>query len=183
MNQHLTIAELEAGLPPIQDAPRDHGVVRGIVIRPASDQRLSLTRCDFSLAGGVHGDAWARGCWKSLPDGRPDPDVQVAIMNSRAIALIARDPGCSPLAGDNLFADFNLSRESLFAGQQLAVGTVILEITDVPHNGCSKFAERFGADAVKFVNSEAGKRLRLRGVYARVVQDGTVSVGDVIRKL
>lgn len=183
MNRYLTAAELQTGLPSIADAPRDSGVVRGIVIRPASDERLSLARCEFSLAGGAHGDAWARGCWKALPDGRPHPDVQVAIMNSRAIALIAGNVDRWPLAGDNLFADLDLSRDNLVAGQQLAIGTVVLEITSVPHNGCSKFSQRFGVDALQFVNSDTGKRLRLRGIYARVVQDGAISVGDEIRKV
>lgn len=59
----------------------------------------------------------------------------------------------------------------------------ILEITEVPHAGCSKFSQRFGADALRFVNLGQGKELRLRGVYARVVQPGTIAVGDHLNKL
>jgi MOSC domain-containing protein YiiM len=43
--------------------------------------------------------------------------------------------------------------------------------------------ERYGREACAFVNSREGKRLRLRGIYARVVQDGTISVGDRAVKL
>jgi hypothetical protein len=35
---------------------------------------------------------------------------------------------------------------------------------------------------VRFVNSPAGKHLKLRGVNARVVQPGVIKIGDRIRK-
>jgi MOSC domain-containing protein YiiM len=49
--------------------------------------------------------------------------------------------------------------------------------------GCGKFAQRFGAGAMRFVNSTMGRQLRLRGVNARVIQSGTVCVGDAASKL
>jgi len=42
---------------------------------------------------------------------------------------------------------------------------------------------RFGLDALAFVNSERGYALNLRGINARVITHGTVTPGDVIRKL
>jgi len=183
MARHLTLLELEAGLPLIGQSPADRGALRGIVIRPVTNERVSLEQCELSPERGMHGDNWERGCWMSLPDGRPHPEVQVAIMNARAISLIAQDADCWALAGDSLFADLDLSTANLPPGQRLAVGTVVLEVTSIPHNGCNKFAARFGPEAVKFVNSTEGKRLHLRGIYARVVQTGLVHVGDVISKL
>jgi hypothetical protein len=59
----------------------------------------------------------------------------------------------------------------------------VLEITDKPHNGCAKFRARFGADALQFVNSPAGKQLHLRGINALVVGPGAIRVGAVVRKL
>ncbi|QDU74935.1 hypothetical protein Pan97_19550 [Bremerella volcania] len=183
MPEHLTLEQLHEGLPHIQQSPSDEGTLEAIVIRPKTNERSQLAHCELSLEGGVHGDNWALGCWKSLPDGSPHPDVQVAIANTRAIDLIAGDPGRWALAGDNLYVDFDLSAENLPAGQQLAIGDVVLEITEIPHNGCKKFSDRFGSDAVKFVNSAIGKQLHLRGIYARVVKSGVVRVGDAIRKL
>ncbi len=179
---HLTREKLEAGLPTIKSSPADAGPVRAIVVRPATDQRQSLQSVEISPDGGVHGDCWAQGCWLSLPDGRPHPDVQVAIMNARAIALIAQEEARWPLAGDNLFVDLDLSDGNLKPGQRLALGSAILEVTAVPHNACGKFAQRFGKAAARFVNSPAGKQLHLRGIYAKVVQAGTVSVDDVLTK-
>jgi MOSC domain-containing protein YiiM len=183
MITHLTIDELNDSLPEILKAPQDSGILNAIVIRPATDERISLPQCELSPEGGVHGDNWALGCWKSLPDGRPDPDVQVTLMNARAIALIAQKESRWPLAGDNLYVDLDLSDKNLPPGQRLSLGSVILEITSIAHNGCKKFAQRFGPDAVRFVNSEQGKALHLRGIYARVVQAGAVQIGDEIKKL
>jgi MOSC domain-containing protein YiiM len=36
---------------------------------------------------------------------------------------------------------------------------------------------------MKFVNSPEGKRLRLRGLNAKVVQAGTVRAGDAVRRV
>lgn len=65
----------------------------------------------------------------------------------------------------------------------LVVGTAVLEITEVPHRGCKKFAERFGAAALRFISTAEIEHLRLRGVYAQVVRAGTVKVRDRIEKL
>ena len=56
-------------------------------------------------------------------------------------------------------------------------------VTETKHNGCQKFIDRYGRDAVLFVNTGNGKELRLRGIYAQVTKDGKVSVGDTVRKL
>ena len=91
MENFCTADELALGLPEIECSPANHGVLRAIVIRPEKDARLSLTTCELSTEDGAHGDHWAKGCWLSLPDGRPHPDAQLTLMNSRCIALVARD--------------------------------------------------------------------------------------------
>ena len=183
MAAHLSRDELEAGLDEILSSPRERGVLKAVVVRPETDARLSLQRCEISPERGVHGDNWAQGCWVTLPDGRPHPDVQVTLMNARTIALIAREEARWALAGDNLYVDLDLSGANLPPGTRLSVGSAILEITAVPHNGCGKFAERFGVEATRFVNSREGKRLHLRGIYARIVQPGVIAVGDLVLKL
>jgi MOSC domain-containing protein YiiM len=65
----------------------------------------------------------------------------------------------------------------------LAIGEAVLEITAMPHTGCAKFTERFGSEAIRFVNGAEGRAARRRGVYARVVQPGTIRAGDTVRKI
>jgi MOSC domain-containing protein YiiM len=88
-----------------------------------------------------------------------------------------------PLAGDQLYVDLDLSAANLPPGTRLAIGSAVLEVTAQPHTGCGKFVERFGLESMKFVNSPVGRELQLRGINARVVESGTVRVGDVVRKL
>jgi hypothetical protein len=183
MTRHLSLHELQEGLSDIAQSPKDGGLLKAIVIRPETDSRTSLQQCELSPDGGVHGDNWAEGCWMSLPDGRPHPDVQVTIMNARTIALIAQDEARWPLAGDNLLVDLDLSADNLPPKTRLSVGSTLLEITAVPHKGCKKFAARFGVDATRFVNSREGWRMHLRGIYARIIRSGLVAVGDPVRKL
>jgi MOSC domain-containing protein YiiM len=109
--------------------------------------------------------------------------MQLNVMNSRVIDLVAQQPDRWSLAGDQLFVDLDLSDKNLPAGTQLALGLAIIEVTKQPHTGCAKFVERFGVDAVKFVNSDEGKQLHLRGINARVVLPGAIRVGDTIKKV
>ncbi len=183
MTDHLTRAELQAGLPHILGAPEDDGVLEAIVIRPGPGLREELQKCEISLAGGTHGDHWATGCWLSTEDGEPHPDVQICIMNSRCIAHIAQQRERRALVGDNLFIDLDLRPENLPVGQRLRIGTAVIEITDTLHTGCASFAEHYGKSAVVFVNARKGSALRLRGVYARVVEDGRVTAGDRVVKV
>ncbi len=183
MARHLTRDELQAGLPEILASPVDNGVLEHIVVRPAANERFEPASCNISRAGGVEGDHWAKGCWKTTDDGKPHPDVQICIINARCIALIADDDTNWAPAGDNLFIDMDLTPDNMPPGQCLAIGDAVIQITDTPHKGCAKFIERYGRDACVFVNTGDGDRYKLRGTYARVVKDGVLSVKDRVHKV
>lgn len=154
-----------------------------VVRRPAVNDREVLKVGELNLREGLAGDRWINSRSSKTPDGSPHPDMQLNLMNARAIALIAQNRSRWPMAGDQLFVDLDLSDQNLPPGTRLAIGSAIIEVTAIPHNGCKKFTERYGMDAVKFVNSPVGKELHLRGINAKVVQPGQVRPGDVIRKL
>ena len=179
---HLTREELEAGLDHIRQSPALEGVLRLIVRRPAVGAREVLARGELTLDEGLAGDTWRIRSSRRTSDGAPHPDMQLNVMNARAIALIARDEERWALAGDQLFVDFDLSEANAPAGTRLAIGGATIEVTSQPHTGCSKFLSRFGADAMQFVNSPLGTTLRLRGINARVVMPGTIRAGDPVRK-
>jgi MOSC domain-containing protein YiiM len=179
----LSRDELEATLPAVQSAPADRGHLVGIIIRPDRDLRVRADSCVLTPEEGIPGDRWAKHCNRRLPDGRLNPDTQLTLMNTRFLAPLAGSPERWPLAGDNLLVDLDLSEPNLPVGQHLRVGEAVIEISAEPHTGCAKFAKRFGAEALSFVNSPEGRRLRLRGVNARVVESGRIQVGDSIRKM
>lgn len=181
--RHLSAAELEAGLDLVRQSPKDGGTLELIVRRPAVDGREVLAEGTLDLNEGLVGDNWRARPSSRTADGSAHPEMQLNIINARAIALIAQDKARWPLAGDQLYVDLDLSDANLPPGTRLAIGTAVIEVTAQPHTGCQKFRARFGTDAHKFVNSPVGKELHLRGINARVVQPGTLRAGDAIKKL
>ena len=173
--RHLTREELEAGLDAICRAPHGEGVLELIVRRPAIGDREVLGSAELSVDEGLMGDGWRRR--------GADPEAQVTVMGSRTIALIAQVTARWPLAGDQLFVDLNLAEENVPPGTQLEIGGAVIEVSPEPHTGCRKFAQRFGVDAMKFVNSPVGRRLNLRGLNARVIRGGRIRPGDRVRKV
>jgi hypothetical protein len=173
--RHFTLAELEAGLDEIRAAPREAGAVEMIVRRPTSGAREVLASARLEPLVGLVGDRF--GAANPL---RGEP---LTLMSSRAVALIAGNRSRWPLAGDQLYVDFDLSGANLPPGTRLAVGGALIEVSAEPHTGCRKFRERYGIDAVRFVGSSVGKELQLRGINAHVVSAGDVRVGDIVRKI
>jgi hypothetical protein len=154
-----------------------------IVRRPQVDERELVQEAEINLEEGLAGDTWkARGS-DHTPDGSANLEAQITIMNARIIELLAQTEERWALAGDQLYADFDLSDDNIPPGTQLAIGTAIVEVSAVPHTGCKKFSARFGVEAMKFVNSPEGKRLHLRGINTRVVKAGLIRVGDAITKV
>ena len=180
---YLDAAALDAGLDHIRLSPKDVGTIEMIIRRPDVDQREELEQAELDLELGVVGDSWRARERVSTFDGVPDTDAQVTIMNSRVISLVATHRDRWSLAGDQFYADFDLSRENVPPGTRLQLGSAVVEASEVPHQGCAKFSERFGADALRFVNTGPGRDLSFRGINTRVVVPGIVRRGDQITKL
>jgi MOSC domain-containing protein YiiM len=166
--------ELTAGLVDVARSPVGAGTLALIVRRPVVDEREVRETAELDVVTGLVGDSWSSR-------GTPDPDRQLTLMNARAAALVAVDRDRWPLAGDQLYVDLHLGGLELPPGSRLTIGdTAVIEVTDKPHTGCAKFSARFGVDALRVVNSPEGRALNLRGINARVVNPGTIRVGDKV---
>ncbi len=181
--RHRSAVELEAALPQIREAPAGAGTIRLIVRRPAENAREVLDEARINDAEGIEGDTWNQRGTSLSADGGPHPNKQITIMNSRAAEAVIGPMERWPLAGDQIYADLDIGHEALPAGTQLSVGDAVVEVAVEPHTGCAKFAARFGREALRFVNTGEGSSLRLRGVNCRVIQPGTVKVGDSVTRL
>jgi MOSC domain-containing protein YiiM len=180
---HRSTDELAAGLDDVRAAPADQGELKLIVRRPSEGEREVLDTAELSVTHGLVGDNWrARGS-RHTGDGTAEVDRQLTIMSIRACALFDDDEARWPLAGDQLYVDLDISAANLPPGTRVRLGEAVVEISTKPHTGCAKFAERFGMDAARFVNSPAGAPLRLRGLNASVVTPGTIRTGDPATKL
>ncbi|WP_207210343.1 GNAT family N-acetyltransferase [Nocardioides zhouii] len=183
LRAHRSTAELTAFLPTLDDAPRDVGVLRTVVRRPAVGEREVLEVGHLDVADGLVGDTWRSRGSRRMPDGAAHPDMQLNLMSHRLVEFVAQDPDREVLAGDQMFLDLDLSHANLPAWSELHIGGpegAVVVVTDQPHNGCAKFIARYGKDAMAFVNGDEGKPRRLRGLCAKVVRPGPVRPGDEV---
>jgi hypothetical protein len=180
---HLNTRQLELGLDHILGPPADNGELEMIVRHPETDQREVLSSGELDEVEGLVGGNWIMRGSGSTADGAAHPGMQLNLMNSRVIDLIAGERNRWSLAGDQLFVDMSLDPENLPPGTRISIGETEIEVTAVPHLGCSKFSKRFGRDAMVFVNDERGRSQNLRGINARVVRGGQITTGDRLIKI
>ncbi len=172
--RHLPFDELEKRFAAL-DAPRDAGRVALLVARAEGGRRETPRQVEVTPDSGVPGDAWHRD--------RPDQhDCQITLMRADVAELVANGQPLT-LPGDNLLVELDLSAANLPIGSRLRIGTALVEVTPKPHNGCLKFRQRFGADALRLTADPRYRELRLRGIHVRVLEAGTISVGDAIQVL
>ena len=183
MSEHSTLQELESALLHIMASPSDGGKLEMITARPSVNRRESLDVAALDEEQGLLGDNWKDRGSTSAADGSANPDAQLTIINTRLVDSVARTKSRWQLSGDQLVIDIDLSHDNLPPGSRLKIGSAIVELTAAPHTGCAKFMSRYGNDALRFVSGPEAMRQRRRGANAKIVQSGTIRVGDVATKV
>lgn len=174
----VTTAELEAALPHVRAAPADNAPIHGLCLRPGFGQRSFPDRLTLTRAEGVPGERWLTTPWLRLPDGRPDPAIQVSILPVRVLDLVWRDRDGTVHPGDNIVADLDCSLTNLPPGSLIAAGTAVLRVSEVFNDGCVKWKARYGTAAKDWITAPGHADLRLRGIYCAVETDGVVRLSD-----
>lgn len=182
-----TADRLAEHLDHLRSAPGDTGTLDLLVRRPAHGVRDVVPEGILDLELGMVGDNWLERATSRARESGRHLDAQLTVMGSRMIGLLAPDDATRALAGDQLYVDLDLSHDNLPAGSRLVVGegerAAVIEVTAKPHTGCQKFIRHFGHAAVRFINSPEGRRMRLRGLNARVVVPGVVRRGDPVTRV
>ena len=179
----VTMAELMAALPQVLAAPKTDARIDGLCFRPAFNQRQFPHSLTLTRDQGVPGERWLTAPWMKLPDGSPDPRIQVSILPLRVMDLVWRDREGQPHPGDTIVADLDMSEANLPAGTLLQAGTAVVRVSDAFNDACVKWKVRYGKDAKDWVTAPGHPPLRLRGVLCSVEQDGIVRLGDRLRKV
>ncbi|MFT3781378.1 MAG: hypothetical protein QM790_05120 [Nibricoccus sp.] len=179
----LTFDELNRRYAAIPALPKNDARVEALCVRPDLGAREIREEIDFDPVHGAIGDRWERKTWMYLPDGKPDPRVQIAICNAQVIAMLQELTETNHHPGDTLFTNLDLSHANLPRGSKLQVGNAIIEISDVENDACMKFAKHHGSVVLDWIRLPQNRPLRLRGAFAKVSVGGKVRIGDVIKRI
>jgi len=170
VRKHLDRARLEAAISALPPAPRSEGKVELLVARGPGGERSLPHEVVLTVDGGMPGDRWAG-------NDKYGPHYQLAATRADVARVIANGQPIE-LHGDNLYLHLDLSRDNLPVGSIVRLGSALLCVTPQAHNGCKKWAQRFGLDAMQLNVAPSHRALRLRGIYFQVVENGRVAVGD-----
>lgn len=175
VKRHLSRAELDRRLAALPEVGRETGRLALISLRRPDGVRETPERVRLSLEEGVPGDGWSR---------RPprEADAQLAVIRHDIAELMANGQPVT-MFGDNLYVDLDISAANLPEGTRLRVGKAIVSVSPKAHDGCMKLKERFGADALRFVQAPETRAQNRRGIYWKVVEPGSIAVGDRIEVL
>lgn len=183
MSDHATRAELDQALADVLAAPKNNAPVDILCRRPDRNQREFPGLLKLTVRDGIEGDYEMSKPWSTLPDGSPDPRIQVSILPKRVLDLVWRDRENVTFPGDTIIADLNVTLDNMPVGTRLQVGSAQIEVSDLWNEGCAKWKVRMGRAAYDWTSAPEHEPLRLRGIYCRIVGDGEVKLGDSIRKL
>ena len=179
----VSLQELYAALPHILAAPKDGAPIHSLCLRPDYGSRHFPTSIRMTRAQGIPGERWSTAPWLKLPDGTPDPRIQISILPIRVMDLVWRDREATPHPGDPIVADLDCSLANLPQGSLLQAGTAVLKVSDLFNEACAKWKVRYGADARSFIDAPGHPDLRLRGILCSVEQDGEVTLHDRLKIL
>ncbi len=175
--------ELQAAIPHILDAPKDNVPIYSLCLRPDYGERQIVNEIQFTKEFGIPSERWSTAAWMKLPDGQPDPRIQVSILNKRVMDLVWLDRENTPHPGDPIVADIDTSEANMPVGTLLRIGSTTVRVSDAFNDACVKWKVRYGKDAKDWIVRPDNIKHKLRGLLCEVVEDGWVRSGDVIQKV
>ncbi len=178
-----TMPELMAALPHVLAAPKTDAPIATLCLRPDYGLRSHPGRLTMTRAKGIPGERWLTAPWLKLPDGSPDPAIQVSILPIRVMDAVWRDRTGTPHPGDPIVADLDCGEANLPEGTLIRAGTALLRVSSAFNEACVKWKVRYGQPAKDWITAPGHPTLRLRGILCSVEQDGEVTLADRLHVL
>lgn len=172
------MSTLKTQIHELAPVPKEVGRIDRIVSRPLKGERTMLQNGTFTPEEGLRTDRWGSRVHQTT-------NRQVSIIRTDIIDLLAGEADPS-LSGDNLHVHLDISSDNLPAGSQLKIGTALFELTPENHVPCHLFKGRFGPEAFSIAEDPELADIRVRGLFLKVLKEGSFQVGDaieVIRKV
>lgn len=147
------------------EAPMRPGVIRWIGLRPAPRAAMQVVQGARAEAGrGLVGDRW---------NGRATGARQISLIATEHLAAIGAYLG-QDATPERLRRNIVVSGLNLLAlkGQRFRLGGALLEWGGECHP-CSRMEQEFGPGGYNAVRGHGG-------IVARVIEDGTISLGDAL---
>jgi hypothetical protein len=179
----VTATALIEALPHILAAPKTDAPIAMLCFRPGFNQRSFPDSLTLTREKGIPGERWLTQPWLRLPDGRPDPRIQVSILPTRVADLVWQDRVTTIHPGDPIIADLDMTAANLPPGTLIRAGTATLRVSDELNAGCVKWKARFGQAAMDWIAHPDHAHLRLRGVLCSIEIDGIVTLTDRLQVL
>jgi hypothetical protein len=176
-----TTHTLTAALPHILAAPKTDAPIASLCFRPGFGQRSFPDTLTFTRIHGIPGERWLTQPWLKLPDGTPDPRIQVSLLPTRIADAVWQDRDTNIHPGDPIIADLDMTPTNLPPGTLIQAGTAVLRVSDMPNDGCVKWKVRYGQPAMDWITTHS--HLNLRGVLCSIEQDGVVNLTDRLHVL
>jgi hypothetical protein len=170
---HLSPEGLLKALDSLPPAPTDEGTVDLLVARTTDLGRHLPQEVELTVGVGLPGDRFEH-------DTGYGDDYQLATTRTDFARIVANGQPIE-LHGDNLFVTLDLSAANLPAGSRVRMGQALLEVTPQAHNGCRKWAQRFGLAPMRLNVTPLFRSQHLRGIYFTVIESGRVRLGDAVR--
>ena len=142
----------------------------GIVTRGLNCSRQQPRSVNLTRTKGLESDRWAFQ--------KPNLWRQISLVNLSVAYGVAQGKPATT-SGDNLLVDADISETALPVGARFTLGTAQFEVTPEKYLPCKKYRARFGNDAFMRALAEP----RFRGLFAQVIGEGTIKVGDSLIRI
>ena len=114
-------AGLDAAMSDIVAAPQSEAAIDILCCRPDFGERTYPSQITVTRDYGILVERWLTAPWRKLPDGSPDPGIQVSILAARVYEAVVVEKQNMLHLGDTIISDLDCSEQNMPEGAFVCV--------------------------------------------------------------